>query len=174
MISRPEFLPAAPPVTEETSLLDVRILRLDSISDARGMLVEMCRETWVEPDSPVQWNAITNRPGALRGMHWHLGHLDYLSVVHGALLAAVVDLRVGSPTEGAAELVELQADPPNALVIPAGIAHGFFSPAHSVVMYGVSAYWDPDDELGVRYDDPGLGIPWPRAAFEATVSERDR
>src|SRR6185436_14600685 len=86
---------------------------------------------------------------------------------------AAVDLRIGSPTELHAELALLDADEPRAIVIPPGVGHGFFSAEASVVMYGVSKYWDPDDELGVRWDDPALGIPWPPEASAALVSGRD-
>ena len=161
------------PEAQATAIPGVEVLRLEPLRDARGVLVEMCRSSWVEPEEPVQWNAITNVPGALRGMHWHLDHLDYLSVVHGELLVALVDLRVGSPSEHVVELLTLQADPPSAAVIPAGVAHGFYSAGDSVVMYGVSAYWDGEDEWGVRFDDPALGIPWPVDPVDVILSDRD-
>ena len=121
----------------------------------------------------MQWNAITNRPGSLRGVHWHNAHADFIAPVHGSVLVAAIDLRIGSPTEGRAELAMLDAAEPRAIVIPPGVGHGFFSAEASVVMYGVSKYWDPDDELGVRWDDPALGIPWPPEASGALVSGRD-
>jgi dTDP-4-dehydrorhamnose 3,5-epimerase len=163
--SRPEARPTAIPGAE--------ILRLEPVRDPRGVLVEMCRSSWVEPEEPVQWNAITNVPGALRGMHWHLAHLDYLCVVHGELLVALVDLRIGSPAERVVELLTLRADPPSAAVIPAGVAHGFYSAGDSVVMYGVSRYWDGGDEWGVRFDDPELAIPWPVDPADVILSGRD-
>ena len=161
------------PRSVELPIPGVEVLELPTELDARGALVELCRATWVDPDTPVQWNAITNRPGSLRGVHWHNGHADFIAPVHGSILAAVVDLRVGSPSEGHAEVITLDADAPRAIVIAPGVGHGFFSAGASVVMYGVSEYWDPDDELGVRWDDPALGIPWPPEADGALVSGRD-
>jgi dTDP-4-dehydrorhamnose 3,5-epimerase len=157
----------------ELPIAGVEVLELPREDDARGALVELCRATWVEPDEPVQWNAITNRPGSLRGVHWHNAHADFIAPVHGSVLVAAVDLRIGSPTEGHAEVVLLDAAEPRAIVIAAGVGHGFFSAGASVVMYGVSRYWDPDDEHGVRWDDPALGIPWPPEAENALVSGRD-
>lgn len=151
----------------------VEVLSLPVEHDPRGALVELCRHAWVEPDGPIQWNAITNEPRALRGIHWHNRHVDYIAAVHGGIVAALIDLRIGSPAEGKAVLLVLRASPPTAVVIPAGVGHGFFSPERSVVMYGVSAYWDPDDEFGVRWDDSALGIPWPPETSEAIVSGRD-
>jgi dTDP-4-dehydrorhamnose 3,5-epimerase len=161
------------PPTVQLSISGVELLELPVEEDPRGTLVELCRNAWVEPDQPVQWNAITNRAGALRGVHWHNRHVDIIASVHGSVLVAAVDLRLGSPTERRAEVVELDAAAPTAIVIPAGVGHGFFSARESVVMYGVSAYWDPDDELGVRWDDPELGIPWPPGTNAALCSSRD-
>ena len=166
---------AAPgrPQARTTSIVGAEVLELEPLRDPRGMLVEMCRGSWVAPEEPLQWNAITNVPRALRGMHWHLEHLDYLSVVHGELLVALVDLRIGSPSEHVVELLTLRADPPSAAVVPAGVAHGFYSAGDSVVMYGVSRYWDGEDEWGVRFDDPALGIPWPVHPADVILSGRD-
>jgi dTDP-4-dehydrorhamnose 3,5-epimerase len=161
------------PRSIELPIAGVEVLELPSERDVRGALVELCRASWVEPDEPVQWNAITNRPGSLRGVHWHNAHADYIAPVLGSVLVAAVDLRIASPTEGRAEVVVLDAGEPRAMVIAPGVGHGFFSPEASVVMYGVSEYWDPDDELGVRWDDAALGIPWPPEAAHALVSGRD-
>ena len=135
--------------------------------------METCRNEWLGDDHPRQWNAVTNVAGSLRGVHWHNHHVDYLAAVHGRVLVAAVDLRLGSPSEGASLLVELAAARPRGLVVPAGVGHGFYSEGESVLMYGVSAYWDPDDEFGVRWDDPALGIDWPPAAREGILSARD-
>jgi dTDP-4-dehydrorhamnose 3,5-epimerase len=159
----------------ETGLIEgLELLSLPVERDARGSLVEVCRSSWVEPDEPLQWNAVTNRAGSLRGVHWHNHHADYIAVVHGRVVVAAVDLRIGSPTEAKAITAELSDEAPRGFFIPAGVGHGFYSPGKSVLMYGVSAYWDPADELGVRWDDPALGIPWPaEAAGTAILSGRD-
>jgi len=65
-----------------------------------------------------------------------------------------------------------QTNPNSEIVIYPGVGHGFFSADASVVMYGVSRYWDPDDELACNWADPELGIEWPAAT--ALVSDRDR
>lgn len=166
-------LRASRPRSTELPIPGVQLFDLPTEQDARGALVELCRASWVEPDEPVQWNAIKNRPGSLRGVHWHNEHADFIAPVHGSVLVAAVDLRIGSPTEGRAEVVTLDSSEPRAIVIPPGVGHGFFSAEASVVMYGVSKYWDPDDELGVRWDDPALGIPWPSETADALVSGRD-
>jgi dTDP-4-dehydrorhamnose 3,5-epimerase len=59
------------------------------------------------------------------------------------------------------------------LYIPKGFAHGFLTLSdHAEVFYQMSEFYVPDAGLGLRYDDPGIGIQWPEAAVE--VSDRDR
>lgn len=150
------------------------IRALDPQRDERGELIELCRHVWIDPEVPVQWNLVVNRGPVVRGIHWHELHVDYIAPVFGSLAAALVDLRPGSPTELASQLVELDAREPVLVTIPAGVGHGFYSKDDSAVLYAVTRYWDPSDEFGVRWDDPALGIAWPAGAVEAIVSERDR
>jgi dTDP-4-dehydrorhamnose 3,5-epimerase len=67
--------------------------------------------------------------------------------------------------------VEADGDKLQALVIPSGIAHGFYFHTSSIHMYGVTEYWNPDDELGCHYADPQLQISWPTS--HPILSERD-
>jgi dTDP-4-dehydrorhamnose 3,5-epimerase len=107
----------------------------------------------------------------LRGVHVHLRHDDYLVLFDGRATVGLADLRDDSPTSGAAACVELRGDAPVGMTIPTGVAHGFLFHEPSLHVYAVSHYWDPADELGCRWDDPGLGIPWPDA--EPLLSPRD-
>jgi dTDP-4-dehydrorhamnose 3,5-epimerase len=156
-----------------TGIEGVVLRPLEAHLDERGALVEVCRHAWVEHDVPVQWNLVVNRPGALRGVHWHELHTDYLSAVSGACDVVLVDLRPGSPTELVSERITLDSEAPALVEIPAGVGHGFWSPAPSALLYAVTRYYDAGDEYGVRHDDPELGLPWPVQAAAGTVSERD-
>jgi dTDP-4-dehydrorhamnose 3,5-epimerase len=49
-----------------------------------------------------------------------------------------------------------------------------FTPRSSALLYAVTRYWDADDELGFRWDDPELDLPWPTATLDAVVSDRDQ
>jgi dTDP-4-dehydrorhamnose 3,5-epimerase len=120
----------------------------------------------------VQWNGVRSQAGVLRGVHVHLTHADYLAVVHGCVSVGMHDLRLGSPTWGVSQLITMSDDSPAALSIPPGVAHGFYFHCPSYHVYAVSHYWDPADELGCRWDDPALGIPWP--ATQAQLSLRDQ
>lgn len=110
--------------------------------------------------APAQWNVVSSNAGVLRGVHVHHRHDDYLCVVRGRAVVGLHDLRPDSPTRGRAAAVTLRAERPGAIVIPHGVAHGFWFPEPSVHLYAVSHAWDPDDELGCRWDDPELEIPW--------------
>jgi dTDP-4-dehydrorhamnose 3,5-epimerase len=161
-----------PPAARATKIPGAEILALSPQEDDRGSLTELIRDCWF-PDPPVQWNVVRSVARTLRGLHWHNDHHDLISVVAGRVLVALVDLRVGSPAEGAVELVDADAASPAAVWIPPGVAHGFLSLEDSVVMYGVTDYYDPADEFGVRFDDPALGISWPPIPDRIVLSARD-
>lgn len=150
---------------------DVRLSPLEPHRDDRGTFTELYREEWGTGVDPVQWNAVHTEAGVLRGVHVHPRHDDYLTVVRGRATVGLRDLREGSPSEGAAACVELCAERPTAISIPHGVAHGFYFHEPSTHIYAVSHYWDMADELGCRWDDPQLGMPWPQR--EARISPRD-
>ena len=108
----------------------------------------------------------------LRGLHFHRRQWDYWFAVSGAAFVALVDLREGSPTELVTATLRLSEDEPAGLFIPPGVAHGFFAETGFAMVYLVDAYFDASDELGVAWDDPGLGIGWP--ASDPILSDRDR
>lgn len=150
----------------------VALLPLEPHVDERGVFTELFRTSWDVGVAPVQWNAVRSEANVLRGVHAHLRHADYLTLVVGRATIGLHDLRPGSLTEGLGAAVELDAREPGALVIPVGVAHGFYFHEPSVHVYAVSHEFDPADELGCRWDDPGLGIEWP--CREPLLSPRDR
>lgn len=142
-------------------------------ADERGVFTELFRTSWDVGVAPVQWNAVSSNANVLRGVHAHLRHTDYLTLAVGRATIGLHDLRPDSPTEGLGATVELDAEEPAALVIPVGVAHGFyFHTARSVHVYAVSHEFDPADELGCRWDDPELDIAWP--CSEPQISARDQ
>jgi dTDP-4-dehydrorhamnose 3,5-epimerase len=150
---------------------DVRLSPLEPHRDERGTFLELFREEWETDVKPVQWNAVDSEAGVLRGVHVHPRHDDYLTVVRGRVTIGLKDLRPESPSEGFAACVELSAERPAAISIPHGVAHGFYFHQASTHIYAVSHYWDLSDELGCRWDDASLEIPWPQS--EAHISTRD-
>src|SRR5438034_2304054 len=138
----------------------------------RGVFTELYRSSWEPGVEPVQWNAVRSEANVLRGVHVHRRHTDYLTVVSGSATIGLHDLRPGSPTEGVGMTVRLKPGEPAALVIPVGVAHGFYFHEPSIHVYAVSHEFDPADELGCRWDDPALEIDWP--CSDPVLSERDR
>jgi dTDP-4-dehydrorhamnose 3,5-epimerase len=141
--------------------------------DARGSLTEAYRRDWVGGREAAQANLSISYPGVLRGLHWHRRQADYWCVLSGIAHVRLVDLREGSPTRLA--VVEHRIDGGerrDGLVLPPGVAHGFYAETEVVLLYLVDAYFTGDDEFGLAWDDPEIGLTWPSA--EPVLSERDR
>jgi dTDP-4-dehydrorhamnose 3,5-epimerase len=149
----------------------VRLHELVPHRDERGVFTELFRDSWLLEIEPVQWNLVSSEANVLRGVHVHHRHEDYLTLCAGCATVGLHDLRADSPTAGLGTALELDADSPTALVIPPGVAHGFYFPEPALHVYAVSHDWDPGDELGCRWDDPELGIAWPCST--PLISPRD-
>ena len=149
----------------------VSVRSLQTHHDERGSLTELFRASWGTGIDVVQWNYSESEAGVLRGVHVHVKHADYLIVLRGRASIGLRDLRMGSPSEGLTALVEMQGTKPHALIIPPGVAHGFYFQVPSAHLYAVSKYWDPLDELGCHWADPALEINWPEIA--PLISARD-
>ena len=139
--------------------------------DARGTVAELYRENWPTGISPVQWSMTVTHAGVMRGVHVHRVHDDYLCVVQGRVCVGLCDLRPGSPTERHSVCIDLTGDELGALFIPHGVAHGFYAHEPSTYVLGTSHYYDPADELGCHWTDPGLALAWPFTS--PSVSARD-
>jgi len=156
------------------------LLEPDIHGDARGFFVESYRENvWAEhgiAETFVQDNHSRSARGVLRGMHTSAGagQAKLVRCARGRILDVVVDVRSDSPTFGEWESVELDDEGARQLYIPVGYAHGFCVLSDVAdVTYKCSTYYDPAIERGFHYDDPDIGIDWPRD-MALLVSERDR
>jgi len=144
---------------------------LQTLPDERGTFTEIYRREWVPGEPAVQWNLVRSDGGVMRGVKVHPRHDDYLVVGDGTVIVGLRDLRRNSPTFGLTALLELRASELSVLTIPAGIAHGLYTPEPSLFLIGVTRYHDPDDEVTCRWDDPALGIPWPVTAARISPSD---
>jgi 5-epimerase len=150
-------------------------------TDDRGLFVSQFQESvYVEAvGAPLfavaQASTSVSRRGVARGVHYARtspGCAKYVHCSRGRVLDIVVDLRVGSPTFGAWDSVELSADSFRGVHIPAGLGHAFVAlEDDSTVCYLLSRGYRPDDELAVSPLDPELDLPVPA---DAVLSERDR
>src|ERR1700683_5114267 len=155
----------------------VKLIKLKVFGDQRGGFYEAFRASWMgEQDQRqwVQWNVSSSTAGVVRGLHFHKLQTDYWLVPSGKILVALVDLRHGSPTARAAGCVVLDAADPHGLCIPPGVLHGYRIIESATVMYLVDVEYTGQDEFGVRWNDPALGLSadWYGTAAP-TLSPRD-
>lgn len=149
--------------------------------DERGFFLRTwCREELLAAGidfSPVQTSVSLNlHRRTLRGMHYQVSPARERKLVrclHGCVFDVVVDLREDSSTHLQHWAVTLSADAGNALLVPAGCAHGFITLTDgALVEYMMDTPHAPEHARGLRWDDPALGLPWP--AEPLVISPRDR
>jgi dTDP-4-dehydrorhamnose 3,5-epimerase len=148
-----------------------QLIPLSMHQEPRGIFTEVFRESWDVVKPPVQWNVVRSNPTVLRGVHVHHTHWDFLIILDGEALIQLHDMRVHSPSYTNSCSLSLSGTKLQALVIPPGVAHGFYFSTSAVHLYSVSSYWDTADELGCRFDDPALNISWPNC--QPILSPRD-
>jgi dTDP-4-dehydrorhamnose 3,5-epimerase len=150
--------------------------------DERGFFCETYRSEWhaelgLSPEARfVQDNHSRSTRGVLRGMHFHVGDgvAKLVRCARGQIADVAVDLRKGSPTYGQWERVDLDAETMRELFVPVGFAHGFCVLSDVAdVMYKQTAYYAPQVERGIAWNDPDVGIEWPLPLDELIVSARD-
>jgi dTDP-4-dehydrorhamnose 3,5-epimerase len=150
--------------------------------DERGFFCETYREEWrdalgLAPGTRfVQDNHSRSARGVLRGMHFQVGDGlgKLVRCARGRIVDVAVDLRRGSPTYGGWDAVELDDETMRALYVPVGFAHGFCVLSDVAdVIYKQTAYYDPQLERGIAWNDPDVAIDWPLPADELIVSARD-
>lgn len=115
----------------------------------------------------VQDNHSRSARGVLRGIHFQIGEAAQGKLVRasvGEVFDIAVDLRRSSPTFGQWTGAVLSAENKRQLWVPAGFGHAFLVTSDvAEVQYKVDAYWSPDHERSLRWDDPEVGIEWPEA-----------
>ena len=150
--------------------------------DERGFFCETYRQQWHEQlgipaqERFIQDNHSRSTRGVVRGMHFQIGAgvAKLVRCSRGRILDVVVDLRRGSPTYGQWEAVELDDETMRQLYVPVGFAHGFCVLSEIAdVLYKQTAYYDPEVERGIAFDDPDVGVRWPLPRDQLVVSDRD-
>ncbi len=162
----------------KTKIPGVFIIEPKRFGDARGFFVETFhanRYAGLSLNGPfVQDNWSRSKYGVLRGLHLQNPNAQakVVSVMHGCILDVAVDVRVGSPTFGRHVAVELSESNGCQLFVPRGFAHGFAVLSETAdVVYKCDNYYNPTDEIAIRWNDPALGIHWRIA--EPVLSTRD-
>lgn len=167
----------------ETSIADVKVLVPKKLGDHRGFFSEIySRKAFdavgIRSDFVQDNHSLSAEAGVVRGLHFQLppaAQDKLVRVVRGAVLDVAVDIRRSSSTFGRHVAHVLSAENWKQMFIPAGFAHGFVTlEPNTEVIYKVTAYYAPERDRGIRWNDPALGIDWGIDAAKAILSERDR
>lgn len=117
----------------------------------------------------VQDNQTSSSKGVLRGLHYQTAHpqAKLIRVLKGEVFDVVVDLRSGSETYGKWHGTVLTGDSGRQFLIPRGFAHGFLVLSDTAeFFYKCDDYYHPEDERGIAWNDPDIGINWPQVCGE--------
>lgn len=146
--------------------------------DSRGYFMETYSQRDMAEaglDIPfVQDNQSMSTKGVLRGLHFqkHYPQTKLVRVIRGSVFDVAVDLRSGSATYGKWYGVELTEENKKQFLIPRGFAHGFLVLSDEAEFcYKCDDFWHPNDEGGMAWNDPEIGIEWPqvRGAYPGTA-----
>jgi dTDP-4-dehydrorhamnose 3,5-epimerase len=168
---------------EETAIPAVKIVTPKKFGDHRGFFSETwSRKAFAEAGLDldfVQDNQSLSAPvGTLRGLHFQsppFAQDKLVRVTRGQILDVAVDIRASSPTFGKHVAVELSAENWKQLLVPVGFAHGFVTlEPDTEVLYKVTAPYAPENDHGLAFDDPALGIDWRLPLSGLTLSDKDR
>ncbi len=169
-------------ITVETCHIEgLKVITPTVFGDSRGYFMETYnyndyKEAGI-PEVFVQDNQSASRKGVLRGLHFQKEHPQgkLVRVIRGEVFDAVVDLREGSTTFGQWFGVLLSEENKKQFFIPKGFAHGFLVLSdYAEFAYKCTEFYHPNDEGGLLYNDPDIGVEWPIPEdMELVLSEKD-
>ena len=165
----------------ETNIKGVYIIEPRVFNDARGYFMEAWKQSEfnerVGRVDFIQDNESKSSYGVLRGLHYQKGEASQaklVRVIKGRVLDVAVDIRRSSPTFGKYVMVELSEDNKRQFFIPRGFAHGFLVMSDEAIFtYKVDNPYAPQQEAGIRWDDPELAIEWPIDPKNVLTSDKD-
>jgi dTDP-4-dehydrorhamnose 3,5-epimerase len=165
-----------------TQIPDVILIEPEVFKDARGFFFESYRKDIFAKNGItldfIQDNHSRSSKGTLRGLHYQVGPMaqaKLIRVVCGEVFDVAVDVRKGSKTFGQHVTTRLSVEKHNMLFVPEGFAHGILALTDDTqLLYKVSQLYSPSQEHGIRWDDPSLGIAWPKLGVPVILSDKDR
>ncbi len=167
-------------IFHETPVEGCRLIELEKRGDARGFFARVfCEREFGQAGLETRFvqanNSLTAEAGTLRGLHYQLppaAEVKLVRAIRGALWDVVLDLRPDSESFGRWFGAELSAENRRMMLVPRGCAHAFVTLANDTeALYFVSAFYAPEEERGVRWNDPRFAIGWPRPP--TTISDKD-
>lgn len=165
----------------KTEIEGVYIIEPKVFNDARGYFFEAWKKAEFEEHIGkvdfIQDNESKSSYGVLRGLHYQKGSYSQaklVRVIKGKVLDVAVDLRKSSSTFGHYVMVELSDENKRQFFIPRCFAHGFLVLSDEAIFtYKVDNIYAPQEEAGIRWNDPDLGIQWPIDLDAVQTSEKD-
>ena len=165
----------------ETDIKGVYVIEPRVFNDARGYFMEAWKQTefeeYIGKVQFIQDNESKSSYGVLRGLHYQKGaasQAKLVRVIKGRVLDVAIDIRRSSPTFGKHVMVELSEDNKRQFFIPRGFAHGFLVLSdEAIFIYKVDNPYAPQQDAGIRWNDPELGIEWPIDPKDVQTSEKD-
>ena len=149
--------------------------------DSRGYFMEIYNQNDMREAGLnmkfVQDNQSMSKKGVLRGLHFQkqFPQGKLVRVIEGSVFDVAVDLRKDSPTYGQWYGEILSAENKKQFYISEGFAHGFLVLSDTATFcYKVTDFYHPNDEGGLAYNDPDIGVEWPiEEGMELTLSDKD-
>ena len=168
--------------TDCNGIEGLKVIEPAVFGDERGYFMETYnyndfKEAGIDVEF-VQDNQSSSRYGVLRGLHFQINYPQdkLVRVVNGEVFDVAVDLREGSETYGKWHGVLLPAENKKQFFIPKGFAHGFLVLSDfAEFAYKCTDFYHPNDEGGLAYNDPEIGVEWPiPEGMELIMSEKDQ
>jgi dTDP-4-dehydrorhamnose 3,5-epimerase len=165
---------------DTTSVNGTRLVTLDPRTDERGFFARLfCREEFkaegLESEFVQVNNSLSLMSGTLRGLHYQVapaGESKLVRCVRGRVFDVVVDMRANSPTFCRWFAAELNADNRRMMYVPKGCAHGYLTlEDNTELIYFASHCYEHQAERILRWNDPAIGIEWPRSPH--VISDKD-
>jgi dTDP-4-dehydrorhamnose 3,5-epimerase len=167
-------------IFHSTKIPDLYIIETKVFGDNRGFFMETYKESsFFEAgikNNFIQDNHSKSIKGVLRGLHFQFKYQQakLVRVVLGEVFDVAVDLRKNSSTYGAWVGVVLSSENKKQFMIPKGFAHGFLVLSNEAeFIYKCDEFYHPEDEGGLIYNDPSIGINWPEIE-NIILSEKDK
>ena len=166
---------------EDTPIEGLKVISPTVFGDKRGYFMETYnfndfKEAGIDCTF-VQDNQSASKKGVLRGLHFQINFPQdkLVRVVRGEVYDVAVDMRKGSATYGKWYGVRLSEDNKKMFFIPKNFAHGFLVLSdYAEFTYKCTDFYHPNDEGGVIYNDPAIGVEWPiEEGMELIMSEKD-
>ncbi len=167
---------------KRTKIEDVVIIEPKVHGDERGYFVETFRQDKLEDFLGFkvkfcQDNESKSSKGVLRGLHYQLApaaQTKLVRVIKGRVLDVAVDIRKGSPTFGEYVSVELSEENKKQLFVPRGFAHAFVVLEDDTIFaYKVDNYYSPENDRGIAFNDPAIGVEWGIDTALLQLSDKD-